>query len=88
MTTYKITDAVVAVGQKIASQKGGSYAVLFICWNGAAKENEAKIKHVLLLHCQSETTIRISYSNLIRQLNEDKLSIKSFAFGRDIGQIN
>jgi hypothetical protein len=41
-----------------------------------------------LLHCQSETTIRISYSNLIRQLNEDKLSIESFAIGQDIGLIN
>jgi uncharacterized protein len=88
MMIYKTTDAVVAVGQKIASKKGSNYAVLFICWNGEAKENEAKIKHVLLLHCQSETTIRISYSNLIRQLNEDKLSIESFAIGQDIGLIN
>jgi hypothetical protein len=88
MATYRITDAVVAVGQKIASKKGGSYAVLFICWNGKAGENDKKIKHVLLLHIQSECTLRIAYDNLIRQLNEDKLSIESFAIGRDIGQIN
>jgi hypothetical protein len=85
---YKITDAVVAVGQKIASKKGGSYAVLFICWNGKGGENDKKINHVLLLHIQSQSTLRIAYENLIRQLNEEKLTIESFTHGRDIGLIN
>lgn len=85
---YDVTQAVVFVGQKVTSHNGSVYDVIFMLWNGQGTENDSKIKYVKLLNLKTEKTVRVAYDEFIKQLNENKISISSFEFTKDIGVIN
>ena len=85
---YDVTQAVAYVGQKVKSYNGSVYAVIFMLWNGHGTEKDSKIKYVKLLNLKTEKTVRVAYDQFIKQLNENKISLSSFEFTKDVGVIN